>query len=67
MGADEFDMVANIGRLRSGDHIWVAGEIERARRRTEGKILKVIIETGWLSDEERSLLRELLPMRVPIS
>ncbi len=60
MGADEFDMVMNIGRLKSGDHIWVAGEIERARRRTEGKILKVIIETGWLSDEEKKLAARIV-------
>lgn len=53
MGAEEFDMVINIGRFRTGDTIWVAGEIERARRRTEKKILKIIIETGWLNDDEK--------------
>ncbi len=53
LGADEFDMVANIGRLRSGDYLYVADEIERCRRRCEGKILKVIIETALLSNEEK--------------
>jgi len=60
LGADEFDMVANIGRLRSGESIAVAKEIERCRRRTEGKVFKVIIETGWLSDEEKRLAARIV-------
>lgn len=55
LGADEFDMVANIGRLRSGDLMWVTEEIQRCRRRLEGKIFKVIIETCYLSTEEKKL------------
>ncbi|MBD3284821.1 deoxyribose-phosphate aldolase [candidate division WOR-3 bacterium] len=60
MGADEFDMVANIGRLRSGEHMSVAKELERCRRSVEDKIFKVIIETGWLSDEEKRLAAHIV-------
>jgi deoxyribose-phosphate aldolase len=60
LGADEFDMVANIGRLKSGESIAVAKEIERCRRRLEGKILKVIIESGWLTDEEKRLAARIV-------
>jgi deoxyribose-phosphate aldolase len=60
LGADEFDMVANIGRLRSGEGMAVAKEIERCRRATQDKIFKVIIETGWLSDEEKTLAARIV-------
>ncbi len=60
MGADEFDMVANIGRLRSQDYLWVAGELERVRRSTEGKILKIIIETGLLSEDEKRMAARIV-------
>lgn len=60
LGADEFDMVMNIGRLKSGENIAVAKEIERCRRSIEGKIFKVIIETGWLTDEEKRLAARIV-------
>lgn len=60
LGADEFDMVANIGRLKSGEGIAVAKEIERCRRSIEGKVFKVIIETGWLADEEKRLAARIV-------
>lgn len=60
LGADEFDMVMNIGRLKSGESIAVAKEIERCRRSIEGKIFKVIIETGWLSDDEKRLAARIV-------
>jgi len=60
LGADEFDMVANIGRLKSGEGIAVAKEIERCRRATKDKIFKVIIETGWLSDDEKRLAARIV-------
>lgn len=60
MGANEFDMVMNIGKLRSGEEMAVAKEIERCRRATEDKILKVIIESGWLSDEEKRLASRIV-------
>jgi deoxyribose-phosphate aldolase len=53
-GADEIDMVANIGALRSGDFGWVEEDIKAVRHATgKGKILKVIIETAVLTNEEK--------------
>lgn len=60
LGADEFDMVMNIGRFRSGDHLTVAKEIESCRRSIEGKVFKVIIETGWLTDDEKRLAARIV-------
>ncbi|MBQ6622403.1 MAG: deoxyribose-phosphate aldolase [Mogibacterium sp.] len=52
-GADELDMVINIGRLKAGEHVAVRSEIEAVRKAAEGKILKVIIETCLLTEEEK--------------
>ncbi len=51
-GADEIDMVINIGLLKAGKANEVKAEIESVRRACEGKILKVIIECCLLSDSE---------------
>lgn len=51
-GADEIDMVINIGALKSGDTELVGAEISAVRAACEGKILKVIIECCLLTDEE---------------
>lgn len=52
-GADEIDMVINIGMLKSGDHEYVTREISRIRKATEKKILKVIIEACLLTEDEK--------------
>ena len=52
-GADEIDMVINISLLKSGDEISVFDEIKIIREATLGKILKVIIETAYLTREEK--------------
>ncbi len=52
-GADELDMVLNIGALKAGDTTAVLEDIQAVRKATPGKILKVIIETALLSDEEK--------------
>ena len=52
-GADEIDMVINISALKSGDEFYVFDEIKSLREATYGKILKVIIETAYLSREEK--------------
>ncbi len=54
-GAREIDMVVNIGALKSGDHRAVYDDIRRvAEAAHEGRaILKVIIETALLTDEEK--------------
>lgn len=52
-GADEIDMVINIGMVKEGNYGGVLDEIRAVRRACEGKILKVIIETCLLSEEEK--------------
>ncbi len=52
-GADELDMVINVGLLKAGAYEKVLREIKAVRAACEGKILKVIIETCLLTDEEK--------------
>ncbi len=52
-GADEIDMVINIGMLRSGRYDELKNEIVSIKKACGDKILKVIIETCLLSDEEK--------------
>ena len=51
LGADEIDMVINTGYLKAGEPHLVAGEIAAVRAATSG-LLKVIIESAALTDEE---------------
>ena len=51
-GADEIDMVINIGALKNKDYKYIKDEIESIRDAIEGKILKVIIETCYLDNDE---------------
>ena len=52
-GADESDMVINIGALKSGDDAYVLEEIRAVKAACGGKLLKVIIETCLLSEDEK--------------
>ena len=52
-GASEIDMVINIGFLKDGRYDEVEEEIRRIHEACEGKILKVIIETCLLTEEEK--------------
>ena len=52
-GADEIDMVINIGWVKDGDYESVLGEIKAVKEACHGKLLKVIIETCLLNDEEK--------------
>ena len=52
-GADEIDMVINIGRLRDGDFSFVEDEIRAVKDACDGRVLKVIIETCLLTDAEK--------------
>jgi len=55
-GADEIDMVINIGALKSKDYKLVLNDIEEVVQVTKGKaILKVIIETCLLNNDEKVL------------
>lgn len=55
-GADEIDMVINIGALRAGNIDYVRDEIIAVRKACQGKILKVIIETCLLTDDEKRIM-----------
>lgn len=59
LGADEFDMVINVGALKDKDYDYVKREIEDVRDVLEGKTLKVIIETSLLTDEEIIKMTEI--------
>lgn len=50
-GADEIDMVINIGKLLDHDYDYVLTELKALRAATVNKTLKVIIETSYLSKE----------------
>ena len=52
-GADEVDMVINLGLLKDGDLEGVRKEISAVKEACHGKLLKVIIETCLLTDEEK--------------
>ncbi len=52
-GADEIDMVINVNAVKDGDYKYVSDEIIKVRNACKGKILKVIIETCLLTDEEK--------------
>lgn len=52
-GADEIDMVINIGAMKDKDYNYVLEDIKAVRKACKGKTLKVIIETCLLSDEEK--------------
>ncbi len=58
-GADEIDMVINIGALKNGDYDYVKKEIEMVRDSIKGKTLKVIIETCYLEESEIKKMTEL--------
>ena len=52
-GASEIDMVINIGRLKDCDYDYVESEIREIKEAIGENILKVIIETSLLTDEEK--------------
>ncbi|MCS6773171.1 MAG: deoxyribose-phosphate aldolase [Thermoflexales bacterium] len=60
-GAREADMVLNIGALKSGLHAFVRDDIAGVAQvcHAQGGLLKVIIETGLLTDEEKRLACQL--------
>ena len=59
-GADEIDMVINIGMLKAGNHTYVLNEIRQIKNACGDHILKVIIETCLLTDEEKIKMCELV-------
>lgn len=59
-GADEIDMVINTGYLRAGQYDKVLDEIRTLKATCGDKILKVIIETCLLSEEEKIKMCEIV-------
>jgi len=59
-GADEIDMVINIGDVKAGDYDKVLVEIKAIKDACCGKPLKVIIETCLLTDEEKIKMCEVV-------
>ena len=59
-GADEIDMVINIGDVKAGDYDKVLGEIKAIKEACCGKLLKVIIETCLLTDDEKIKMCEVV-------
>ncbi|MFN8296514.1 MAG: deoxyribose-phosphate aldolase [Chitinophagales bacterium] len=54
-GADEIDMVINIGFLKTQQYDLVENEIRQIKSQIDNKILKVIIETCYLTDDEKKI------------
>jgi len=59
-GADEIDMVINIGMLKAKEYAYVLEEIKAIKEACGDKILKVIIETCLLTDEEKIKMCEIV-------
>jgi len=59
-GADEIDMVINVGALKEGNIALVGKEIRAVKDACGGRILKVIIETCLLTDEEKITMCRLV-------
>ena len=59
-GADEIDMVINVGMLKAKNDDYVLNEIRAIKAACEGRILKVIIETCLLTDEEKIKMCEIV-------
>ena len=58
-GATEIDMVINLSALKNKDYDYVKEEIEEIRDSIDGKVLKVIIETCYLTNEEIIKMTEI--------
>ena len=59
-GADEIDMVINVGWLKDKKYDEILNEINEIKDACNGKILKVIIETCLLTDEEKIMMCEIV-------
>lgn len=59
-GAEEIDMVININELKNKNYDYVLDEINAIKEACQGKILKVIIETALLTEEEKIKMCEIV-------
>ena len=58
-GASEIDMVINVAKLKDGEFDYVENEIRQIKEAIGDNVLKVIIETCYLTDEEKVKACEL--------
>ena len=58
-GAQEIDMVLNVGLFLSGNVAKVLGEIALLKQETGDRVLKVIIETCYLNDDQKRLASQV--------
>ena len=64
-GADELDVVINIGKMKEGDLGYIKNELSRIVRISRGKIVKAIIETCYLTrDEIKAVCRVCVKAKV---
>ena len=61
-GADEIDTVINVGHLKSGRYDEILAELKALKAACGDKILKVIIETCLLTDDEKIKMCELVTL-----
>lgn len=61
-GADEIDMVINLGMVKDRVYEGVLAEIQAVKKACHGKLLKVIIETCLLTEEEKIELCKVVTM-----
>ena len=59
-GADEIDMVINVGKLKEKNYDYILNEINGIKSKCNGRILKVIIETCLLTEKEKIKMCEIV-------
>lgn len=59
-GADEIDMVINIGKLKENDYEYIESEINQVCKAAQGKLVKVIVEICYLDDQEIKKVSEIV-------
>lgn len=59
-GADEIDMVINIGALKDKKYDLILDEINEVKAACDGRVLKVIIETCLLTDDEKIKMCDII-------
>lgn len=59
-GANEIDMVINIGMLKAKEYDYILDEIKEIKKACDGHILKVIIETCLLTNDEKIKMCEIV-------
>ncbi|WP_294985853.1 deoxyribose-phosphate aldolase [uncultured Fenollaria sp.] len=59
-GADDLDIVSNIGRIKMRDYDYLSKEVNNLRKNTKSHILKFIIETSFLNKEDIYFITSIL-------